>query len=162
MLSWSSTRARRDNQKRSPNPFSESFLIKSSIPYQSLARHTLQTITHAYLWHDALSVLALDIAEWHFCALVLVDTKFRIINIWNFVKRNYVILVSTRAILCISLLRSCTISLVTLTAVSVVICFGPRRRPWNPFFLNSDVLSRTDQLHEKTHNDPHTSRWIIP
>jgi hypothetical protein len=36
-------------------------------------------------------------------------------------------------------------SLVTLTAVSVVICFGPRRRPVNPFFLSSDVLSNTGQ-----------------
>lgn len=35
--------------------------------------------------------------------------------------------------------------LVTLTAVSVVICFGPRRRPSNPFFLNSEVLSGLGQ-----------------
>jgi hypothetical protein len=40
---------------------------------------------------------------------------------------------------------SCTINLVTRTAVSVVICFGPSRRPSKPFFLNSEVLSGIGQ-----------------
>jgi hypothetical protein len=40
-----------------------------------------------------------------------------------------------------SLLLFCTTSLVTRTAVSVVICLGPSLRPSKPFFLNSEVLS---------------------
>ena len=45
-------------------------------------------------------------------------------------------------------LFSWTIILVTRTAVSVVICFGPRRRPSKPFFLNSEVLSEFCQRSE--------------
>ena len=40
---------------------------------------------------------------------------------------------------------SCTTILVTLTAVSVVICLGPNRLPSNPFFLNSEVRSYEGQ-----------------
>ncbi len=36
---------------------------------------------------------------------------------------------------------SCTTILVTRTAVSVVICIGPSRRPLKPFPRNSDVRS---------------------
>ena len=37
---------------------------------------------------------------------------------------------------------SCTQILVTRTAVSVVICTGPKRRPWYPFLRSSEVRSR--------------------
>ena len=46
------------------------------------------------------------------------------------------------------LLFSCAMSRVTLTAVSVVICLGPSRRPSKPFFLNSEVLSAIGQFGE--------------
>jgi hypothetical protein len=36
---------------------------------------------------------------------------------------------------------SCTQILVTRTAVSVVICTGPKRRPWYPFLRSSEVRS---------------------
>lgn len=38
-------------------------------------------------------------------------------------------------------LLSWTIILVTRTAVSVVICTGPSRRPWYPFLRSSEVRS---------------------
>jgi hypothetical protein len=45
-----------------------------------------------YLWHDRLSILALDVAERHFRALVLVDSELWIINVWYLVKRNYMMI----------------------------------------------------------------------
>jgi hypothetical protein len=35
----------------------------------------------ANLWHDRFSVFALDVAEWHFRALILVDAELWIINV---------------------------------------------------------------------------------
>jgi hypothetical protein len=105
--------------------------------------------TRAYLWHNRFSVLSLDISKWHCCTLVLVDTEFWIIDEWDVIKRNCTVVSKHLISIFISLLFSCTTSLVTLTAVSVVICFGPRRRPSNPFFLNSEVLSRIRQMHNK-------------
>lgn len=47
----------------------------------------------------------------------------------------------------ISLPFPCIIILVTRTAVSVVICTGPSRRPSNPLFRNSAVRSTVDKSH---------------
>lgn len=42
---------------------------------------------------------------------------------------------------CSNSLFSCIIIRVTRTAVSVVICTGPKRRPSNPLLRSSEVLS---------------------
>jgi hypothetical protein len=63
--------------------------IKHSLSNVSSATLHRQFCTRAYLWHYGFSVLAFDVSKWHFCALILVDTKFWIIDVWNFVKRSY-------------------------------------------------------------------------
>lgn len=42
-----------------------------------------------YLWHYWIPVFALDIPKWHFSAFMLVNAEFRIVQILNFVKRNF-------------------------------------------------------------------------
>lgn len=130
-------------QNKSPKPFSESFLMRSTIPYATIISICgLAKSSSTYVGHYIVTVGAFDISEWHFNAFVLVDTKFGVINVGDVIECDSMplVLVQSRCIRS-NLLLSCTMILVTRTAVSVVICFGPSRRPSKPFFLNSDVLS---------------------
>ena len=79
-------------QNRSPNPFSESFLIRSIIPYMaiSLAYSGKCCFAHCtYLGHYWLSGGTFHIAEWHFRTLILIYAKLWIINIRDLVEWNY-------------------------------------------------------------------------
>ena len=101
----------------------------------------------SYIWHYRLSICAYHIPEWHFCTFMFVYSDFWVIHIWDVLKRGCGIFISSFSTSRASCsLFSWMISLVTRTAVSVVICFGPRRRPANPFFLNSEVLSYIGQF----------------
>lgn len=115
--------------------------------WEKLAQRSLLCEIVAYLWHYGFTILALHISEWHLGALMVVDLQVRVVHIrdilewdWqNFSKmRPGPPSVSQRAddSLC------CWITIrVTRTAVSVVICTGPRRLPGKPFTLNSEVRS---------------------
>ena len=97
----------------------------------------------AYLGHDWFALFVLDVAERHLRALVLVDLEIRVVNVWDLVNRDCASSAShTNTFHGLDLLLSWTQILVTRTAVSVVICTGPRRRPSYPFLRSSEVRSR--------------------
>lgn len=130
-------------QKRSFKLLAESLTISSRIPYASCQHCVLthQIAKSAHLGHDWLSVFILDITEWHLCALVLVDLEIGMIDVRNLVDGYCASSASYTSIRLLDSPLSCTQILVTRTAVSVVICTGPKRRPWYPFLRSSEVRS---------------------
>jgi len=63
--------------------FSESFLIRSTIPYavDFSIHHTGIIRSYAYWWHNGFPILACNISEWHLCAFMLVDLDLGMVNI---------------------------------------------------------------------------------
>jgi hypothetical protein len=68
-------------------------MIKSTIPCRMMSAtcvhaetvHSLVTLGFSYLGHYGTPILALYVAEWHLCALVLVDFE-----LWMVDERNLV------------------------------------------------------------------------
>jgi hypothetical protein len=85
-----------------------------------------------YLGHDRLSIFALDITERHLRALVLVDPQLWMVDVRDLVDGYCALSASYTSshLDNFDVPLSCTQILVTRTAVSVVICTGPRRLPW--------------------------------
>lgn len=83
-------------QSKSPKPFSESFLISSTIPWPLVNINPPKWCTQesTYIWHYAFSILAFNIAERHFCTFILVDTELRIIDVGDLVKWNFDIVIN--------------------------------------------------------------------
>jgi hypothetical protein len=68
---------------------SESFLIRSTMPcILLLAQTTNDWMTQSYLGHDGFSVVALDIAERHLGALVLVELELRVVQVGDLLQRS--------------------------------------------------------------------------
>jgi len=42
-----------------------------------------------YRRHDGLTIRTLDIAEWHFGALILVDPDLWVVDVWDLLQSNY-------------------------------------------------------------------------
>ena len=64
-------------QSKSPNPFSESALIKSAIPCacQKIHASLLEVEPSAtHFWHVRGAIRVFDIAERHLCALMFIDS----------------------------------------------------------------------------------------
>jgi hypothetical protein len=132
-------RSRRYNASLSPmtskssKPLSASSLISSIIPCQLVSTSDRSVNLVPYIGHNWLSIHPFHISEWHLGALMLSEFKLRIIHEGNLVETDYSFSFSDityrpRAVDHDARL-SWTIILVTRTAVSVVICFGPKRRP---------------------------------
>lgn len=110
-----------------------------------LCLYVVKLKQHAYLGHDRFAIFTLYIAEGHFSTLMLVDLQIGGVKVGYLGHRYYNScqlaglrqLQGGRAdeLFCSTTMR------VTRTAVSVVICTGPRRRPSKPFLRSSDVRS---------------------
>ena len=108
-----------------------------------MGHFSLQKLLRTYIRHNRFTIVTLDIAKRHLCAFILVELEFGKVQVRDVTKSNYDLLdVRGDVASCgARSLLSWTTILVTLTAVSVVICLGPRRRPSNPFFRSSEVRS---------------------
>lgn len=86
------------------------------------------SVERTYWRHDRLAICILYVAKGHFRAFVVIDVDFGKVVVGDLFQRSY--LVSRYKVLWKGvLLFSCETIRVTRTAVSVVICLGPNRRP---------------------------------
>lgn len=79
--------------RRSPKPFSESFLIRSSMPCQTRYINPDEAYVSwqlgSYLWHNGPPIAANYISERHLRAFVLTDLQFGVVDVGDLVNRNY-------------------------------------------------------------------------
>lgn len=85
---------------------------------------------------------------------MLIDEQFRVVDILNVLEWYWAESASSTYIVQTVYFPhspfSWTTKRVTRTAVSVVICLGPNRRPTYPFFLNSEVRSTKSSVSRRS------------
>jgi hypothetical protein len=61
------------------------------MPYTPVSsrRGLIMCFEIAYVWHYGLPIFTLHVAKGHLRTLVLVDAKFRVVDIWDLVERDF-------------------------------------------------------------------------